>query len=102
MPGSRLGINVFFCIMSKLGFTLIQTSLHWEDKEANLRMLEEKIRNAKQRGAIVVLPEMFSTGFSMKPETLAETMEGASLQWMKRVASENRIILTGSLMIEEG
>jgi predicted amidohydrolase len=50
---------------------------------------------------VVVLPEMFSTGFSMRPEELAETMDGKTLHWMKRVASEKKIILTGSVMIEE-
>lgn len=88
--------------MSSLRFTLIQTSLHWEDKSSNLRMLEEKIRAIGEKTEVVVLPEMFSTGFSMKPEMLAETMEGETLQWMKRIAGEKKVILTGSLIIEEG
>lgn len=64
-------------------------------------MLEEKISNIKERTEVVVLPEMFSTGFSMKPEQLAETMEGEAVQWMKRVATEKKIILTGSVIIKE-
>lgn len=64
-------------------------------------MLEEKIHQIGQKTEVVVLPEMFSTGFSMKPELLAETMEGDSIAWMKRVAQQHRIILTGSLIIEE-
>jgi predicted amidohydrolase len=87
--------------MSSITFTLIQTALHWEDKQANMRMLEEKIRGIKEKTQVVVLPEMFSTGFSMKPELLAESMEGETVQWMKRVAAEKRIILTGSVIIEE-
>jgi predicted amidohydrolase len=87
--------------MSLLTITGIQTNLHWENKKANLEMLEEKIVGVKEKTEIVVLPEMFSTGFSMRPEVLAETMEGESLQWMKRIAAEKKIILSGSLIIEE-
>jgi predicted amidohydrolase len=87
--------------MSNLTITSIQTDLQWEDKKANLEMLEEKIAGIKEKTEIVVLPEMFSTGFSMCPEVLAENMEGESLQWMKRIAAEKKIILTGSLIIEE-
>jgi predicted amidohydrolase len=87
--------------LSSLLVTIIQTQLHWEDKTANLRMLEEKISSIKEKTEVVVLPEMFSTGFSMKPEQLAETMDGETVQWMKRVAAEKRIILTGSIIIEE-
>lgn len=87
--------------MSTLTITTIQTSLHWEEKAANLKMLEEKIRGIKEKTEIVVLPEMFSTGFSMRPEQLAETMDGESVQWMKKVAAEKKIILTGSLIISD-
>ncbi|MFZ1262437.1 MAG: nitrilase-related carbon-nitrogen hydrolase, partial [Chitinophagaceae bacterium] len=87
--------------MSTLTITTIQANLHWEDKAANLQMLEEKINSIKEKTEIVVLPEMFSTGFSMKPELLAETMEGETLQWMKRIAAEKKIILTGSLIIAD-
>lgn len=87
--------------MSSLSVTLIQTSLHWEDKAANLQMLEQKINSITEKTHLVVLPEMFSTGFSMRPEMLAETMQGDTLAWMKRVAAEKRVILTGSVIIEE-
>ena len=85
--------------MSTLTFTLVQTALHWEAKAANLQMLEEKISRIKEKTQVVLLPEMFSTGFSMKPESLAETMDGETVQWMKRVAAENGIILGGSVII---
>ena len=87
--------------MSSLSITTIQTHLHWEDKAANLDMLEQKINSIKEKTEIVVLPEMFTTGFSMKPELLAETMEGETVQWMKRIAAEKKIILTGSVIIKE-
>ena len=87
--------------MSALTFTLIQTALHWEDREANLQMLEAKIRSIAQPTHIVVLPEMFTTGFSMKPEVFAEKMDGPTVAWMRQLAAEKRVIITGSLMIEE-
>lgn len=87
--------------MSTLTITTIQSNLIWEDKAANLHMLEQKIAGIEEKTEIVVLPEMFSTGFSMRPETLAETMEGETVEWMKRVSKENSIVLTGSAMIEE-
>jgi omega-amidase len=87
--------------VSKLSITIIQTSLHWEDKTANLQMLEDKISSISDKTEIVVLPEMFSTGFSMKPELLAESMEGDTVQWMKRVSAAKKVILTGSVIIKE-
>ena len=87
--------------MPTLTITTIQSNLIWEEKSANLRLLEQKIAGIEEKTEIVVLPEMFNTGFSMRPEALAETMEGETVEWMKRVSRENGIVLTGSLMIEE-
>src|SRR5260221_12247356 len=87
--------------MSTLSITTIQTNLQWENKAANLRMLESKINGIEEKTEIIVLPEMFSTGFSMQPQLFAETMDGETIQWMKDVASNNKVILTGSLIIKE-
>ncbi len=87
--------------MQDLHCTIIQTSLYWEDKAANLEMLGKKILSIQDKTHIVILPEMFPTGFSMKPETLAESMDGATVMWMKDIATNKKIILTGSLMIKE-
>jgi omega-amidase len=87
--------------MSTLTITTIQADLQWEDKDANLRRLEEKILDIPGSTELVVLPEMFSTGFSMRPEALAERMDGPAVDWMRRVAARKKIILTGSLIIEE-
>jgi omega-amidase len=87
--------------MSTLTITLVQTQLHWEDKQANLQMLENKIMNNHDKTEIVVLPEMFSTGFSMQPHKLAEKMDGDTVAWMKQLAAKKKVILTGSLIIEE-
>src|ERR1700712_1594619 len=87
--------------MSTLSVTIIQSILHWQDKQANLAMFEEKINAIKEKTELVVLPEMFSTGFSMEPASLAEKMDGETVAWMKRIAADKKIILTGSVIIEE-
>ncbi len=87
--------------MSTLTISVLQTNLHWENKPANLQMLEEKIMGIAEKTELVVLPEMFSTGFSMRPEELAETMVGETVQWMKRIAAQKKVILTGSVIIKE-
>ena len=87
--------------MSSLTITLIQTNLHWEDKKANLEMLSKKIESIKEKTEVIILPEMFNTGFSMKPEIFAEEMNGETVQWMKKIAAEKKVILTGSIMIKD-
>lgn len=87
--------------MPDLSVTLIQSSLHWENVDANLRMFSEKIEGIKEKTEVVILPEMFSTGFSMHPEILAEMMDGKTIQWMRATANKKKIILTGSIIIEE-
>jgi predicted amidohydrolase len=64
-------------------------------------MLGTRILECRDKMEVVVLPEMFSTGFTMQPEKLAETMDGPTVNWMKHIAASRRIILTGSLVIEE-
>ena len=59
-----------------LTITGIQTLLNWENPAANRSMFEEKIKAIKEKTEVIILPETFSTGFSMKPKELAETMEG--------------------------
>lgn len=88
--------------MSTLTITTIQADLVWEDKAANLRQFGEKILGIKDRTQVVVLPEMFSTGFSMRPEVLSEKMDGPTVDWMKQMAASKKIILTGSIIIEDG
>lgn len=87
--------------MSTLTITIVQTRLHWEDKAANLAMLEEKIMGIAGPTELVLLPEMFSTGFSMNPSKLAEGMDGETVRWMKAVAAKKKVILAGSVIIEE-
>jgi len=87
--------------MTNLSISTIQTNLFWEDKAANLEMLETKIQTL-DKAEVVVLPEMFSTGFSMQPHKFAEPMNGLTITWMQEVAARKKIILTGSMMAEDG
>ncbi len=87
--------------MSSLTITIIQPNLVWEDKKANLDMLAKKIDSIQEKTEVVILPEMFSTGFSMQANLLAETMQGETIEWMKKIAFSKKIILTGSVIIEE-
>jgi len=87
--------------MQPLRITLIQTDLHWENPEANRKMLEQKIRNLDKQGQVVLLPEMFTSGFSMRPELVAEEAEGPTFQWMKKLAAEKKMVLCGSMAIKE-
>lgn len=84
-----------------LKISLIQSELYWEDKQANLSAFGEKIRGLKGQQHIIILPEMFSTGFSMSPHKLAETMDGDTVNWMKETAASAHTILTGSVIIED-
>jgi predicted amidohydrolase len=84
-----------------LTISLIQTSLHWHDAEANRNRFEKLIAELESRGDIVVLPEMFTTGFTMEAPANAEKMHGTSLAWMSRVARAHGVILCGSLIIEQ-
>jgi predicted amidohydrolase len=87
--------------MSNLTITTIQANLHWEDSNANLQMFEHSINGITDRTEVVILPEMFSTGFSMRPKILAEKKDGKTVRWMKRIAAEKKIVITGSVIIEE-
>jgi predicted amidohydrolase len=85
-----------------LRISLIQTSLHWENPEANLEMFSDKIDSIREETDLILLPEMFSTGFSMSAEKLAETMDGEVIQWMKETATKKKAAICGSLMMKDG
>ena len=81
--------------------TLVQSKLHWEDVDANLQMFGEKISSINNTD-VILLPEMFSTGFSMRPEIYAEEMNGKAVTWMRAIAEKKQAVICGSLMINGG
>lgn len=85
----------------KLKITIIQSELHWENAEANRAMFSEKIQNIEDVTDLIVLPEMFSTGFSMNAKNLAEENDGETLQWMISEAQKKKCAITGSVIISE-
>lgn len=86
--------------MEDLKIFIPQTRLHWGDKEKNLAMFGRWLEEAV--GAhLVILPEMFNTGFQVDPVPVAEKMEGMTIAWMKQVASDLGAVVTGSLVVEE-
>ena len=85
-----------------LRVALVQTDLHWQDKTANLALLEEKVWSLKNTCDLIVLPEMFATGFSMESALLAEPMNLQVHKWMKQLAAQTGSVITGTVIISEG
>ena len=86
--------------MENLKITIIQPDIIWENTQANLDKYSSIIASIESTD-VIVLPEMFTTGFSMNPEILKEKMDGNSVQWMKKMANEKDASVVGSLIIEE-
>ncbi len=87
--------------MKDLSITVIQSSLHWENITANLAMFEEKIWSSRQPADIIVLPEMFSTGYSMNAPELAEMMNMQTTKWIRQMADHTGALILGSFMVKE-
>jgi omega-amidase len=86
---------------NKLKIALIQTDLYWKDKAANLAMFEEKIWSIERKVDLIILPEMFTTGFSMDAEELAEPFNLHTTKWMKQMAAQTGAVITGSAIMKE-
>ncbi len=87
--------------MNLLKITTFQAYLFWENSEKNLQNLSLRLSSIREKTDIIVLPEMFNTGFSMNTEKLAEEMGGKSMQWMLEQAKKFDSVITGSLIIKE-
>ena len=86
--------------MEDLKITLVQPDIVWEDKQANLKRIAAMTDEVESTD-VIVLPEMFSTGFSMNPAALSESMNGETVNWMKKLAVEKDAAVTGSLIIDD-
>jgi predicted amidohydrolase len=86
--------------MEKLSVTLIQSSLVWENPEANISHFDKLVSSCNKTD-LIVLPEMFTTGFTMQPEKNAEQHGGKGLRWMKLKAAEKNCCIAGSICVEE-
>jgi predicted amidohydrolase len=88
--------------MQDLTITLVQTELVWEDIDANLKLFNTRINGISEPTDLIVLPEMFSSGFSMNAQPLAEEMDGKAVTWLRDKASEKNAVITGSVMVKDG
>jgi len=84
-----------------LQVTLCQLSLVWENIPANLERIGELISEHDQESDIILLPELFSTGFTMSVTKMAETMNGRTILWMKELAESRKALIAGSIIIRE-
>ncbi len=87
--------------MNNLSVTIIQSNLLWEDKKGNLKYFQEKIERIKTNTDLIILPEMFTTGFSMNPQPFAEKMDGDTVKWMQNLAKASNAAIAGSIIINE-
>ena len=87
--------------MSKLTISIIQANLHWENIDANLQMFSLKLNELNAKTDLIILPEMFTTGFSMNAENMAEEMEGKTMNWLKRQAAEKQAVISGSFIAKD-
>ena len=87
-------------MQNQLKIAAIQTNLTWENSHVNLASFQTKI-DLLDEVDLIVLPEMFSTGFTMQPTLVAETMDGNTVQWMITIATSKNVAIVGSIVIEE-
>ncbi|WP_437396312.1 nitrilase family protein [Flagellimonas lutimaris] len=84
-----------------LNIALIQSDLYWEDPVSNRNMFEEKIGSIPDNIDLIILPEMFTTGFTMEPNNIVISEGEGTVKWMKRVAQDHKVALIGSIIFQE-
>lgn len=87
--------------MQDLTVTLVQTELFWEDIPRNLEKFTRLLSNISQETDVIVLPEMFSTGFTMNAASFAEEKDGPSMEWLRQTAVTRSADIVASLIIKE-
>jgi len=85
-----------------LKVTIVQTNLAWENVDANLSSFSQKLESLEPSSTdLIVLPEMFSTGFTMNASAVAEPMNGKAVEWMAKIAAQKNAVITGSCIIKD-
>lgn len=87
--------------MENLKIAAVQTDLFWENTTANLANLEEKLAQISNEPDLIILPEMFTTGFTMNAKSLSEPMNFTTFKWMKQMAKKHKAVITGSFIVNE-
>ncbi|MBC7568228.1 MAG: amidohydrolase [Spirosoma sp.] len=85
-----------------MNVSLLQPDLYWHDPVANRAMLEEKIMALPHPTDLIVLPEMFTTGFTMDARTVAEVPNLTTMRWIRQMAQQTDAVVTGSYVVREG
>lgn len=85
----------------QLKIAVIQSNLIWEDPKSNRKRFKEKIKEVTTNVDIIILPEMFTSGFTMNAEKVAESMDGKTVLWMKKRALKTNAAIIGSIVIKE-
>ena len=88
--------------MQDLNIALIQADVVWEDQAANTTRFDAHLANVPADTHLIVLPEMFATGFSMRPDRLAQSMDGPTVAWMRSRSRKTGADITGSVIIAGG
>lgn len=87
--------------MDNLKITIFQGYLFWENTDKNLQNISLRLSNIREKTDLIILPEMFTTGFTMNAAALAEPMGGKTMQWMQKTAQQYNCVITGSIIIKE-
>ena len=87
--------------MKNLHITLIQSTLHWENIDKNLNLFSQKISSIKEKTDLIILPEMFTTGFTMNAKACAEEPNGKTMEWLRKKAKEKNCVITGSIIVQD-
>ena len=88
-------------MQNELKIALVQSDLVWENPKENRKNFTKKINAISETVDVVVLPEMFTTGFTMHAAAVAEAMAGETVSWMKDLAAKNNVAITGSMVVSE-
>lgn len=86
---------------NELKIAIVQTDLAWEDREQNRLNLTSRIESISEEIDLIILPEMFTSGFTMQPANVSETMTGKTIDWLTKVAKKKNTAISGSIVIEE-
>ena len=86
---------------SELSISLIQTNIFWKDISKNINQITKRLEQINKKVDIILLPEMFSTGFTMSPENVYEKMDGKTIAWMKEMAVKYESAIGGSIVIKD-
>ncbi|MGQ1946552.1 amidohydrolase [Geofilum sp. OHC36d9] len=84
-----------------LNITLVQFDIIWESHKENFQAIEDLLQTSQGNTDLIILPEMFNTGFSMQPARIAVTMDSEGVEWMKRLSTQYNAVVAGSMAIAE-